>query len=212
MAGTMRRRAFTLIELLVVIAIIAILAAILFPVFAKAREKARQSSCMSNLKQLGLAGMQYTQDYDEKLPTGYRGPSWCTADGSWRQLQMAYIKNQQIYVCPSEPNAGTTCAAGSVLERLGTYGASAFWAESGITALTAFEEPANTFYLGENGDGDWVVEPEVGACTSSWAAPGTVVYRHSEGANWNYLDGHAKWTQRQNTHTNDCWTWKPDKP
>ncbi len=61
------RRAFTLIELLVVIAIIAILAAILFPVFAKAREKARQSSCQSNVKQLGLAFMQYTQDYDEKL-------------------------------------------------------------------------------------------------------------------------------------------------
>ncbi len=62
------RRGFTLIELLVVIAIIAILAAILFPVFAKAREKARQSSCLSNLKQIGLATLQYVQDYDETLP------------------------------------------------------------------------------------------------------------------------------------------------
>ncbi|MEN6304741.1 MAG: prepilin-type N-terminal cleavage/methylation domain-containing protein, partial [Armatimonadia bacterium] len=66
----MKRRGFTLIELLVVIAIIAILAAILFPVFAKAREKARQSSCLSNMKQMGLACLQYAQDYDEVLPAG----------------------------------------------------------------------------------------------------------------------------------------------
>jgi len=67
----MKRHGFTLIELLVVIAIIAILAAILFPVFAKAREKARQSSCLSNLKQLGLACLSYAQDYDERWATYY---------------------------------------------------------------------------------------------------------------------------------------------
>jgi prepilin-type N-terminal cleavage/methylation domain-containing protein len=70
-----RNQAFTLIELLVVIAIIAILAAILFPVFAQAREKARQASCLSNAKQIGLAGQMYAQDYDEILPeTGWQGP------------------------------------------------------------------------------------------------------------------------------------------
>src|SRR6202044_2312019 len=69
------RKAFTLIELLVVIAIIAILAAILFPVFAKAREKARQTTCTSNMKQLGLAVLQYVQDYDESMPTGRFGDS-----------------------------------------------------------------------------------------------------------------------------------------
>jgi len=68
----MKKHGFTLIELLVVIAIIAILAAILFPVFAKAREKARQSSCLSNLKQIGLAGLSYAQDYDEKCCPGYQ--------------------------------------------------------------------------------------------------------------------------------------------
>ena len=86
------RRGFTLIELLVVIAIIAILAAILFPVFAKAREKARQSSCLSNVKQLGLAMMQYAQDYDERLPMyadgGYRY--------NWDVAIEPYLKNSQV--------------------------------------------------------------------------------------------------------------------
>jgi len=92
------RQGFTLIELLVVIAIIAILAAILFPVFARAREKARQSSCLSNLKQLGLAFLQYAQDYDETMVSGsgYQGNSI-----NWQYKVAPYIKNIQIYSCPS---------------------------------------------------------------------------------------------------------------
>ena len=84
----MRRKGFTLIELLVVIAIIAILAAILFPVFAKAREKARTSSCQSNLKQIGLAITQYVQDYDETLPQRYMGAEAY----SWRVCVSPYLK------------------------------------------------------------------------------------------------------------------------
>ena len=93
------RSAFTLIELLVVIAIIAILAAILFPVFARARENARRSSCQSNLKQIGLGVIQYTQDYDEKmvLRTANSGTTFL----SWRALIQPYIKSTQVFACPS---------------------------------------------------------------------------------------------------------------
>ncbi len=112
------RRGFTLIELLVVIAIIAILAAILFPVFARAREKARQSSCLSNVKQIALGAMMYTQDYDETYPPGLantggtaQGPVsqnaaftsiWLTYD-----LIFPYVMNRQVFFCPSGDEAVT---------------------------------------------------------------------------------------------------------
>src|SRR4028118_560172 len=117
-ASKMLRRAahrgFTLIELLVVIAIIAILAAILFPVFARARENARRASCQSNLKQIGLGVMQYIQDYDEKFPptyvsldgaAGYTAPAVNTtpaanADQGWAQIIQPYMKSTQLLQCP----------------------------------------------------------------------------------------------------------------
>ncbi len=97
-----RHRGFTLIELLVVIAIIAILAAILFPVFARAREKARQTSCLSNQKQLGLAVTMYTQDYDERFPPSYvmLGSSERRVSGFYDCVG-PYTKNEQMYACPS---------------------------------------------------------------------------------------------------------------
>ena len=96
----MRRTGFTLIELLVVIAIIAILAAILFPVFARARENARKSTCQSNLKQMGLAIMQYVQDYDETYPIG----GMLDSKGvqiHWRHLIYPYVKNEGVFKCPA---------------------------------------------------------------------------------------------------------------
>jgi prepilin-type N-terminal cleavage/methylation domain-containing protein/prepilin-type processing-associated H-X9-DG protein len=107
---SVKRTGFTLIELLVVIAIIAILAAILFPVFARARENARRASCLSNMKQLGLGIMQYTQDFDETMPfagrtaqvSGCNG-SWC---GHWAQDVQPYVKSLQVFGCPSDSGSG----------------------------------------------------------------------------------------------------------
>lgn len=108
-AGKSRWKAgFTLIELLVVIAIIAILAAILFPVFAKARENARRASCLSNLKQLGLGSMQYSQDYDEMVMPNYLdltpGRNNEVEQGAWFHLIQPYTKSWQVQVCPSKEN------------------------------------------------------------------------------------------------------------
>lgn len=111
---------FTLIELLVVIAIIAILAAILFPVFAQAREKARSTACLSNNKQIGLGLMMYAQDYDETLVPPYAGSGDNTNfDGSrlrWPHLIYSYVKNGQIFLCPSNPVAAPNPAATSATQ------------------------------------------------------------------------------------------------
>ncbi len=130
-----RKSAFTLIELLVVIAIIAILAAILFPVFARARENARRSSCQSNLKQIGLGLLQYTQDYDEILCPQFIGGAGNAAQNAsnsttplykWMDLVQPYIKSTQLFTCPSDTDVaanGTTFTTQFVpAERLGTGG------------------------------------------------------------------------------------------
>jgi prepilin-type N-terminal cleavage/methylation domain-containing protein/prepilin-type processing-associated H-X9-DG protein len=130
-----QKRAFTLIELLVVIAIIAILASILFPVFGRARENARRSSCQSNLKQIGLGLLQYSQDYDEKMPMlrwaadGAGGPDEASNPlrYKWMDSVYPYIKSEQIFICPSSTDAKYRFAgnlpAGNNDRKVGGYGA-----------------------------------------------------------------------------------------
>ena len=139
------KSAFTLIELLVVIAIIAILAAILFPVFATAREKARQSACSSNLKQLGLAFVQYTQDYDETPPCGVSGTNQILG---WAGQLYPYVKSRGVFVCPDDTTIGASCSYGinrSMLKVVTYSGAHAY----PVWPISQYTSPARTVVLFE---------------------------------------------------------------
>lgn len=190
------RKGFTLIELLVVIAIIAILAAILFPVFAKAREKARQSSCLSNVKQILLAELQYAQDYDEKLPLalslhGTPPPIW-----SYFDLVGPYCKNLQIFICPSD-RTGAVNLTGLGLSR---YGYS-----PDMTAITSTTLTHGLIIPGvismQSASLGMIDQPaqQPALCDAAGAIDATFnntlgeAARHNDGANYGYVDGHAKW-------------------
>jgi prepilin-type N-terminal cleavage/methylation domain-containing protein/prepilin-type processing-associated H-X9-DG protein len=152
-----RRIAFTLIELLVVIAIIAILAAILFPVFAQAREKARQTQCLSNLKQIGTAVMMYTQDYDETYPVGNYtyGVQSSWAQLSWVGHIQAYAKNLGIFLCPSAPKSDLdNCADANVLP--GPNGQNAVFCASATAPLGPATAPAIKVPFRNLGANEWV--------------------------------------------------------
>ena len=191
-----RRAAFTLIELLVVIAIIAILAAILFPVFAKAREKARQTSCLSNQKQMGLGAMQYAQDYDETMvPGAGMGPggAWNPA---WYEIIQPYLKNTQVYHCPS---CSSTNMPGvySGPQYPVNYGlnANVSW-YGGSAKLAAITAPANQILIGEMNGGDWECYPSnATTAADQWYNPtiNGINNLHNGGSNFSYCDGHAKW-------------------
>ena len=200
-----RKRGFTLIELLVVIAIIAILAAILFPVFARAREKARQTSCLSNCKQMGLAVMMYCQDYDETYPAlqmplaepfTYNGFSHHNM--LWYMAIEPYHRNVQVFNCPSSEVTWRGQYTGNT-----RYGVNAeltyYWQTSRVPATMAeVRIPAETIVIA---DSDWTRSTNDYGWSNSWALRRTphvsrfIPARHNDGANITYADGHAKWSQ-----------------
>ena len=197
------RKGFTLIELLVVIAIIAILAAILFPVFAKAREKARQTSCLSNMKQLGLGMLQYAQDYDEMMPQVYQGspPTYW-----WFIMIQPYLKNTQLYRCPSNT--------------LGTWNYNGIFFGYALPMRHVFLEggqPQRTLgqilrpseiLLAIDANWPWThycTQDAVGCtcCTYTCIPPYSPADEiHNGGANCAFFDGHAKWQAKSTIEGN----------
>jgi len=211
---TKRRGGFTLIELLVVIAIIAILAAILFPVFARAREKARQTTCLANVKQLGLALRSYVTDYDECWPSNevisgepgfYPDPVLTMPEQfqcwpNWTSLIYPYVKNPGIFNCPSnpwgishayDPNAHVIGGQGEDW----TYGCYAYnwflgapWAPYRgriVPSEMAIEDPSSCPALAE-------------ASGSAYATydDDVLYFGHMSGMNIGFADGHAKWQNK----------------
>ncbi len=216
----MKRKGFTLIELLVVIAIIAILAAILFPVFARARAKAYQTQCLNNLKQLGTALAMYAQDHENRLPVGVdeNGKYWYT-------LLSSYVRNSQVYSCPADSTVASTggsldgvvsfCYRDEVYEpkelKPPPYGSDAEWKKIHGQKVDEIEWVSETAILrdakarpndtingaytltNQNGKFDSKgLSPSVPG-TPSGPGPGT----HFEGENFLYLDSHAGWLMHQ---------------
>jgi prepilin-type N-terminal cleavage/methylation domain-containing protein/prepilin-type processing-associated H-X9-DG protein len=218
---------FTLIELLVVIAIIAILAAILFPVFAQAREKARSTSCLSNMKQIGLGYMMYVQDYDERLlPEWFyweevagipaytenpASPSGGYCNWGWDAKLQPYVKNRQIFVCPSDgflsgkkdlfegPRGKQEDSSYAVNMAIAFYQMDpTIGYEIAIGySLASIAKPASMILIGETKS--WH------ACDGPWAGGDPLIMddledffitdtlRHTGGSNYTFADGHAKW-------------------
>jgi prepilin-type N-terminal cleavage/methylation domain-containing protein len=215
-----QQRGFTLIELLVVIAIIGILAAILFPVFARARENARRASCMSNVKQIGLGFMQYTQDYDEKFPTAlycvewssdyssrtidtdpakpsgvYKVSSGGTANHwvSWMDAIFPYVKSTQLFRCPSATGAASVPSYG-YNRRVSLSGLSTTC--TGGIALAQIQRPSEIVLTMDYHVSYGIYANPTEYC-GSFSDPSSTHYLeafpHFSGGVVNFTDGHAKW-------------------
>lgn len=229
-----RRKAFTLIELLVVIAIISILAAILFPVFARAREQARKASCQSNLKQIGLGVMMYVQDYDGKFPIAYMGTemdSGWYGDNAlhstrWYQVLYPYVKSKQIFVCPTAGPINYSGGYGWNIRGTGSpyngfgYTASSWGTPSGTGPVTrsAVQESSRTILItdpasdGYSGNGEYAIGysslhymPVLhGGQVGPFSGTNTLT-NYTGGGNYLFADGHVKFLNATQSHCSIMW-------
>lgn len=180
----LRRPAFSLIELLVVMAVIAVLAAVLFPVFAQAREKARQTDCLAHYHQIGQAIQMYASDYDSKTPPD---------GGSFSGLIMdsrPYIKNDAIFVCPDDFDRARE-------KRPGSYRMPSLY--QGLDINCGWSDPYNTQATTKPAATPLLYEAEQDFAQ----APILPTYRHHGGAQILYFDGHVKWVQGKGTKDDD---------
>lgn len=197
------RNGFTLIELLVVVAIIAVLAAILFPVFNQAREKARQSSCLSNVRQIGMATLLYVQDYDETFPL-YQYNNliyWCGGRDTvlqkldkTRGIIYPYIKSGDIQRCPSYTGGDNLGGTGYGINRRLMF-KTGFAPNPAILADLA--APANTILFGDAGIPNFPVKGQTSETISieppsDWLPSPTIEFRHQQMSCFTWADGHAK--------------------
>ena len=185
----MRRRGFTLIELLVVIAIIAILAAILFPVFARARAKAQQATCLSNVKQLSLSVLMYASDNDQVLPRNnyLAGAPW-NRYVAWHEMVHPYVKNMQIYMCPVDPVSTGSAQYNGLYASYGhnNNGSLAYDWTTLAVKMNLLEYPAERLLIAE-ANSNYLYHLTCEQRVMDW---------HQEGANISYTDGHAKWIKQ----------------
>lgn len=204
-----RRKGFTLIELLVVIAIIAILGAILFPVFARARENARRTSCLSNLKQIGLGIMQYTQDNDETMPVYDFPPN---GQNGWAHAIAPYLKSDQLFQCPSESIAPPAVTSNHTAAGYSdyAYNLSLGWLTPGwgTVALAALTQPTQTVMVLDNITGKATNFAYGGSADKTTKGLAVIEegLRHLDGLNYLLADGHAKWYKSSSaTQASNVW-------
>jgi prepilin-type N-terminal cleavage/methylation domain-containing protein len=205
----LNKRGFTLIELLVVITIIGILAAMLFPTFGGIREKGQRTACISNLRQLYTAMMLYCNDNDGRTPIGVIGGNWTNC---WREEIEPYHNNHKIYLCPAAPAAAKNRYSHA------NYGINAYIGENPNSIhLSQVSRPDQTIAIGENGDGDWVVEPRNESpwtvpSPGPWPNPGWMYPIHANGSCVVFMDGHASWISIADAHANGCYLFLLNKP
>jgi prepilin-type N-terminal cleavage/methylation domain-containing protein/prepilin-type processing-associated H-X9-DG protein len=220
-ASMRHSKGFTLIELLVVIAIIAILAAILFPVFAQAREKARQTACLSNTRQMASAVMMYTQDYDEIYPrtlSKYQGKFWPGSGFTpWQEALQPYVKNETIFRCPSSsfteifPGGQQNLVHGhyAMNQCFGFEGSGGAFGASPTVTIASLERPADIIFAVDIWDKIYYAYNTRPYWWNWKLGNNTGFYmpadRHNGGNNCVFSDGHAKWLSARETRCNHRW-------